>query len=312
MLSAVPPRIPSLLSWPTSDLVDHYPDLAPLRTALRARDWPAVVAFFDDLPDHNDPTVAVAMVAEMRGVEAYLRVAGGGPSDSTLAGTLLGARLVRMAWLARGAQRAVVTSAGQFRKFHEILHEAERVLAEVTAEEPGNIAAWTARLRTARGLEMGQAEANRRYERAAKARPHPLSAQLSYVQQLCPKWGGSLEALHAFARRCADEAPAGSLSSVAVAEAHLEHAYQGRMTYLRQPSVRAEIQEAVARSVGHPDFRPVHGWVQAESSFAFVLRLAGDRRGARTRLARLGNRLTEYPWHSAVQLKMARLFQLGG
>ncbi|ATO13624.1 hypothetical protein CO540_07080 [Micromonospora sp. WMMA2032] len=307
MLSGVRlPKIPSLLGVPSYDLVDHYADLAPLRRALRARDWPAVVAFFDRLPEHDDPTVATAMVAETRGVETFLRVAGGGPAESTLAGTLLGARLVWMAWQARGSARARYTSRGQFASFHQILHEAERVLGEVTAEEPGNIAAWTARLRTARGLEMGQAEANRRYERAAKARPDPFFAQLTHVQQLCPKWGGSLDRLLGFARHCAETAPPGSLNAAAVADAHLEFAYESGIAHLRSPAVLHEIRGAVARSVGHPDHRPVHGWVQAECSFSYVLRLAGDLPGAAARLAALGNRVTIYPWPSAGELRTAR------
>lgn len=265
-----------------------------------------MVSFFDHLPEHNDPTVATAMVAEIKGVERFLRVAGGGPVESTLAGTLLGARLVTMAWDARGSARARYTSNHQFRSFHEILREAERVLGEVTAEEPGNIAAWTARLRTARGLEMGQAEASRRYERAAKARSHPFYAQLAHVQQLCPKWSGSLEQMLRFARRCADTSPPGSLNATAVAEAHLEHAFALDDGYLRQPAVLDEIRDAVARSVGHPDFRPVHGWAQAECSFSYALWLAGDLPGAAARLAVLGNRVTIYPWHNALQLKSVR------
>ncbi|GAA1420600.1 hypothetical protein [Catellatospora coxensis] len=280
------------------DRVHHYPDLAPLRAALRAKDWPAVVAYFERLPEHNDPTVATYLVAETRGVEKFLRTAGGGPASSTLAGSLLGARLVIMAWDARGAGRADVTSDRQFREFHKILLEAEQVLGDVTAENPGDVAAWTSRLKTARGLSMGLDEANRRYERAAKARANPVAAQSNHLQQLCPKWGGSLERLHAFARACADNAPAGSLNAAVVAEAHLEHAYhEGNLHYLRQPPVLAEIQDAVARSVGHPDHRPVHGWVQAEACFAFVLWHAGDYAGAAERMAALGDRVTDsYPW----------------
>lgn len=307
MLSGVPLlKISSLLGLPSYDLVDHYPDLAPLRRALHAEDWPAVVAFFDQLPEHDDPTVATAMVAETKGVETFLRTAGGGPAESTLAGTLLGARLVWMAWEARGAARARYTSNRQFASFHEILREAERVLGDVTTEEPGNIAAWTARLRTARGLQLGQAEANRRYERAAKARSDPFYAQLTHVQQLCPKWGGSLDTLLSFARRCAETSPPGSLNAAAVADAHLEFAYESGIAHLRSPAVLDEIRDAVARSVGHPDYRPVHGWVQAECSFSYVLWLAGDLSGAAARMAALGNRITIYPFGSPRDFRTVR------
>ncbi|MFD0592310.1 hypothetical protein ACFQZ4_06825 [Catellatospora coxensis] len=37
-----------------------------------------MVAYFERLPEHNDPTVATYLVAETRGVEKFLRTAGGG------------------------------------------------------------------------------------------------------------------------------------------------------------------------------------------------------------------------------------------
>ncbi|WP_422733592.1 hypothetical protein ACN26Y_24620 [Micromonospora sp. WMMD558] len=302
----MPIKLLNRAASPTHDPVEHYPDLAPLRQALHAEDWRAVVAFFDRLPDGDDPTVATDMVAQMRGVETYLRSVGG-PAESPLAGTLLGVRLVMLAWEARGSARSQYTSSRRFASFHETLREAEAVLSEVTAADPGNIAAWTARLCIARGLEMGPAEANRRYERAVGARPHPFTAQLAYVQQLCPKWGGSLEKMHDFARRCAEEAPPGSLNAAAVAEAHLEDAfYEGTFHYLRRPRVLTELQDAVAVSVGHPDYRPVHGWVRAQSSLAMALWYAGDRAGAASRMATLDNRITEYPWRSVRQFRTVR------
>ncbi|GAA1897419.1 hypothetical protein [Asanoa iriomotensis] len=63
----------------------------------------------------------------------------------------------------------------------------------------GDNADWTARLTTARGLEMGQAEARRRYDRLAALDPHHLPGQRQLLQQLCAKWGWSLEDMHAFA-----------------------------------------------------------------------------------------------------------------
>ena len=309
MLSAVATLSPpSAFGIPSYDYVRHYPDLAPLRQALLAGYWAGIEAYFDKLPAYQDPTIATAMVARTRGVEKFLQVAGGGPGTSVLAGTLLGTRLVVKAWNARGLARARQTSKSRFRSFHQLLRQAEQVLSDVTAADPGNIAAWTARLRTARGLQMGIAEATRRYEQAAKARPHPLDAQLSHLQQLCPKWGGSPEHMHRFARQCAESSPPGSLNAVAVAEAHLERAYHvGSFSYLRQRHVRESVLNAVARSVDHPEFRPVHGWVQAECSFSRVLWLAGERRAAAERLRVLGNRVTTYPWDSRLQLKAIQL-----
>ncbi|WP_157746322.1 hypothetical protein [Micromonospora inositola] len=283
---------------PTTNRLHHYPELRPLRQAVLSRDWPAVTRFFADFPTDQDPSVAVAMVAELRGVETFLQGAGGGPASSTLAATLLGARWVVMGWEVRTARYASQVSRQQFAQFHDYLARADNLLGDVVMAEPDNVSAWTTRVRIARGLQLGLAEAWRRYNRAAKARPHPVTAQLTLAQQLCPKWGGSFPELHAFAQRCAAEAPPGALNAAVVAEAHIEQARAepSASRYMRRPEVREQLRQAVARSVGHPAYRPVFGWVQAHSSFAYAWTLAGDRRSAAPHFAALGNRFTSFPW----------------
>lgn len=283
---------------PTANRAHHYPELRQLRRSLLSRDWPAVSRFFADLPAEQDPSVAVSMVVELRGVETFLEEVGGGRAASPLAATLLGSRWVKMGWEARSSLYASQVSREQFAKFHTFLARADDLLGDVVTAEPGNVAAWTTRVRIARGLQVGLPEARRRYQRAAEARPHPFVAQLDMVQQLCPKWGGSFRELHAFAERCAAEAPPGALNAAVVAEAHIEQARAERSAsaYMRQPAVREQLREAVARSVGHPAYRPVFGWVQAHSSFAYAWTLAGDRRSAAPHFAALGNRFTSFPW----------------
>ena len=53
---------------------------------------------------------------------------------------------------------------------------------------------------------------------------------------------------------------------------------------------------AAARSVLHPDFRPVHGWLGAHSVFAFTLFHAAARDRAAVHFAAMGNRVSSYPW----------------
>jgi hypothetical protein len=295
-VSALTPPAP--LKRPSLDPILHYPDMAPLRQALMTEDWASVVAYFDGLPAVHDPSVAVRAVALMPTVEVFLRRTAGGAAGSPLAGTLLGARLVAMAWAARGSLRSEYTTRAQFARFHQMLEQAESVLSEVTAEQPDNVAAWTDRVRIARGLQMGLSEARRRYEQAAKARPHPFLAQMTFAQQLCPKWGGTLDLLHAFARQCAAEAPEGALNAAIVADAHLEHELAGGgPRYFRNPEVLAELQQAVARSVGHPSYEPVHGWVLAQNTFVAALLWTKDAKTTAARLQALGNRVSESPWN---------------
>ncbi|WP_200210179.1 hypothetical protein [Micromonospora coerulea] len=285
----------TVFAVPTKNRLDHYPELRPLRQALLSRDWPAVTRFFAELPADQDPSVAVTVVAELRGVETFLE---GAAASSTLAATLLGARWVVMGWEVRTALYASEVSRKQFAQFHAFLARADNLLGDVVMAEPGNVAAWTTRVRIARGLQVGLTEAWRRYNQAAEAQPHPFTAQLDLAQQLCPKWGGSFPQLHAFAQVCAAEAPPGALNAAVVAEAHIEQARAepSASRYMRQPEVREQLRDAAARSVGHPAYRPVYGWVQAQSSFAYAWSLAGDRRSAAPHFAALGNRFTSYPW----------------
>lgn len=65
---------------------------------------------------------------------------------------------------------------------------------------------------------------------------------------------------------------------------------------MRRPQVREQLHQAVSRSVGHPAYKPVHGWVQARSNFAYAWCLAGDSARAAVHFAALDNRVTAYPW----------------
>ncbi|GHJ42699.1 hypothetical protein Cs7R123_00410 [Catellatospora sp. TT07R-123] len=293
------PPLSSLFRSTTTDLIDHYPDLLPLRDAVRAQNWPAVEGFFASLPPQHDPTVAVAMVAKMKRVEIFLSRSGGDPVTSPLAATLLGARLVWLGWEIRTAAQAQYVSDQQFKTFHEYLSRADRLLNEVTSEQPDDIAAWTTRVRIARGLGLGQAEARRRYERAAKARPHPLTAQLDMVQQLCPKWGGSAQAVQAFARECVAQAPPGSLNGAVMADAYLELVSFGGGPEISASDARQDLLSAAAASALDPAFRQVHGWVAALNLLTFALMRAGRPGEAGALFTMLDNRLTEYPWNAA-------------
>ncbi|MEV1288944.1 hypothetical protein [Micromonospora sp. NPDC049679] len=141
----LPVKASTLFGVPTMSRADHYPQLRPLRQAMRSQDWPGVTRFFAELSIEHDPSVAVGMVAELRGVEKFLESAGGGPAHSTLAATLLGARWVVMGWEARTARRASSVSRGQFAQFHDFLARADNLLGDVVTAEPGNVAAWTTR-----------------------------------------------------------------------------------------------------------------------------------------------------------------------
>jgi hypothetical protein len=291
----------SLFSPVRTDVVAQYPDLAPLRRAVKSKDWRSVSDYFGIFPARADQSLAVRLVADSAGSERFLQRVVDSDRDSSLARTLLGARLIVMAWNARGAYYARYVSQAQWRLFGEHLQHAERVLGDATAIDPTNAAAWTQRITTARGLSLGTDEARRRYERVAEHCDAPYAAQAQLLQNLCPKWGGSLAEIHAFANECLAQAKVGSLGGAVVAHAHVEHAFTSDYmsevrNYLGQRKVREELAAAAAHTVLHPDFQPTHGEVAANTVFTYAFCIGGDYVRAARHFAVLRNRSTDYPW----------------
>ncbi|MGV9244577.1 hypothetical protein [Streptomyces sp. NPDC003710] len=285
---------------PDFEIASAFPEVTWLRQAATARDWVSIRQYLDGLPRETNRGFAVGVLAEVDGVEGWMREILAAAPDDVLALTVLGSREVRIGWEIRTAAPAKQVSREQFAGLHAHLRQAEQLLIRATALDPSSDAAWAERLTTAMGLQLGQNEARRRYDRLAAHHPHHFSAQGRLLQQLCPKWGGSWEAAHAFARECLLGAPDGALSGGLVAEVHMEHwlALRGREReeYLRQGHVRAELVEAAERSALHPGFRRDYGWVVVQGYFAALFSLTGDLARAAACFRALGNLASQYPW----------------
>lgn len=291
---------PSSLPPPDFELASAFPEAAWLRQAAAVSDWAAIRQYVDGLPYGTDRSFAVRVLSEVDGIEQWLRPLVDAAPDDVLALTVLGAREVRIGWEIRTTARAEHVSREQFAGLHAHLRQAEQLLIRATALDPSHDAAWAERLTTAMGLQLGQNEARRRYDRLAKHHPHHFSAQGRLLQQLCPKWGGSWEAAHAFARECMLGAPGGAMNGGLVAEAHMEHwlALRGqeREQYLRQDHVRIELVEAAERSALHPHFHRGYGWITAQGYFAALFSLMGETPRAAVCFDALGNLASDYPW----------------
>ncbi|WP_329369811.1 hypothetical protein [Streptomyces sp. NBC_01483] len=291
----------SSLPPPDFEVTSAHPEVAWLRQTVAAWDWEGVRQYLAGLPQGTDPSFVFRTVAEVEGVEEVLREMVAAAPDDVFALTLLGAREIEIGWEARTDSRAERVTREQFATFHAHLRTAEQLLIRATAIDPSYALAWAERLNTARGLQLGQNEARRRYDRLAKHHPHHFTAQARLLQQLCPKWGGSWEAAHSFARDGMLGAPEGTLNAGLVAEAHIEHwldlsAGRERNEYLGQSHVHAELVEAAERSVSHPQFRREYGWVGVQGHFAALFSLIGDTARAAAHFRALGNLASEFPW----------------
>ncbi|MFY1636266.1 hypothetical protein ACN27F_23840 [Solwaraspora sp. WMMB335] len=283
----------------TTDLATAHGELADLRAIMPAGDWVALRTLADSQPPAAR-TELVWYASSLPGATVLAqRQVDADPTDG-LAAALLGSCLIAAAWQVRTSARAQHVSREQFREFHRVLRGAERMLIDAVAYQPADPALWVCRLITARGLQLGQAEARRRYDRLAECDPHHLPGQLTYLQQICPKWGGSFDEMHSFAREAMLAAPDGAAQGSLVAQAYVEHlldlAAKQRDDYRKDPRVRAELGEAAARSVLHPAFDQQYGWINAVSRFALVFSLLGDHAAAAPHFAAVGNLVSEDVW----------------
>ncbi|MFE1875964.1 hypothetical protein ACFW9N_34760 [Streptomyces sp. NPDC059496] len=299
-MSALPPP-----GRPVFEPADRIPSLAALRTAARSKEWDAITSAFAGLRDEDDRALACRTVAETSGTELFLRETANRLPRDPLARTLLADRLIQTGWQIRSSHRAEHVSQQQFNDFHAHLRRAELLLIDVCAEHPEYALAWYLRVITSRGLQLGVGETRRRYDRLAEHHPHHFSGQSQLLQQICPKWGGSWEAVHGFAQECTQNAPAGSptgaLTAMAQMEHYLEVAEKGGTraaeTYLREPDNHARLLDAAARSVLHPAFRAdAHHAVNAHSAFAAAHSAAGRPAEAAPHFRALGNRASVFPW----------------
>jgi hypothetical protein len=229
-----------------------YPLVAGLRAAVDRGDWAMSREIVDAVePAERTRLLRFAADRRSRRMDGFLSgIVANDPEDGAAA-AMLGFHRIHRAWLVR--TEAYRPSRWRFARFHQRLAQAEEVLAPATEANPDDPALWTARLTTARGLEMGLAEAGARYHRLAEIDPHHLPGQAALLQQLCPKWGGSWNLAFDFARECAAAAPSGAPNPVLVVEAHLERWCQdGARGWIASPAARDEIMAAGFRGCTTP------------------------------------------------------------
>lgn len=278
------------------------PDVGRVRAAASAGDWATVRLILEARPEREDRTELVRTVGETAGVERWITGVVEAEPEAALAKLVAGFRYIDWAWEARTGARAKHVSREQFALFHSRLRTAEEWLYEAAEREPEWALPWFGLQITGRGLEVGQHIARRRFEATVRRDPYHLGAHQQRLQQVCDKWGGSHQEMHAFARESALGAPGGTALGQLVPMAHIEHwlALDGglsRGAYMRRPEVVASLREAADHSFRHPDFVRSGGWLQVLNTFAMAFSLAEDKAGARECFVGSEGRVTESPWH---------------
>ncbi|MFI8966434.1 hypothetical protein ACIGO8_30470 [Streptomyces sp. NPDC053493] len=277
------------------------PDAWRVRVAAEAADWEAVREVLEARPEREDRTELLWAVADTAGVERWIAPVLEAEPEAALPRLVAGLRHVSWGWEARTGARAKDVSREQFEVFHARLRQAEEWLYEVAEREPGWTSPWYGLQIAGRGLQVGQVVARRRFEATVRRDPYHLGAHQQQLQQVCEKWSGSHEEMHAFARASAFGAPGGTLLGQLVAIAHIEQWLSldpgEDAAYMRRPEVAGSLAEAADHSYRHPDFVRRGAWLQLLNSFAMAFSLAGDHASARECFEATEGRVTEFPWH---------------
>ncbi|WP_425309561.1 hypothetical protein AADG42_12610 [Ammonicoccus fulvus] len=193
---------------------DASPQLAGIAWGFCRGDRPATLAMLEHLGTSDDSglTAALMTLAALPPTDQILPAWLHDTPTHPMLQALRGARLIETAWAIRSRVNAEQVSDEQFEGFFARLRDAEQGLIEVCGRYPGFGAPWALRLRTARGLQLGLSEIERRYDRLNEHHPHHFDGQNQLLQSLCPKWFGTWAKVFAFGDRVSGEAPPGTPS----------------------------------------------------------------------------------------------------
>jgi hypothetical protein len=285
------------------DTIDTVPEFCTVRDAIRTGDWPSAQEALLALPP-DEMGYALEMLADVDGVEQLLEAAVEQEPGSACARTALARRYIAIAWQVRSGARAENVSREQFEGFRSWLVPAEQQLVEACAVDGRFAPAWAARVHTARALEVGPAEARRRFDRVRAISPNDYPAQVHMLEYVLPKWAGSDAEARAFAEESASEAPPGSHSGALIAIYHLERWLEldggdPGAAYMTDAAVVDDLVLAAERSVRHADYAGGPIGIQAHSAFAMAFWLASQPDEAAVHFAALDSRATEFPWQYA-------------
>ncbi|MFD7640837.1 hypothetical protein ACFV4P_09290 [Kitasatospora sp. NPDC059795] len=285
---------------PALDPTFGDPELALLIERGAAGDWPGVRAVLEQARDQADLVTMVDLVSDLSGTQVWLAQAVEQHPEDDLALLVAGARQLVWGWEARSNAQAKYVGADQWKVFGERLERAEEQLFEVAERQPDWLGPWYFLQITGRGVSVPKEAAARRFEAAVRRHPHHAASHRQRLQQLCAKWGGSHEEMHAFARASMLAAPEGSPLGELVAYAHIEHWLaldRGEDSrYMCSPAVARSLHEAAERSIWHPDAVRGRTWAGAHNTFAMAFSLCGERQAAHRVFTELDGRVTKSPW----------------
>lgn len=263
-------RTPPALPEPRILPQDGDVGLTRLLGIARSRDWNALRGELAAL-EGNDLSSLLSNVCVKTP-----EIGGWVPNDAKdpLAQAVLGADMIEQGWRVRTADRAQHVSQEQFREFHRLLRIAEVHLYASAELDASSVAPWYSLQISGRGLQVGLDVQQRRFDAALARCPGHLGSHRQMLQQLCRKWSGSHERMHAFATE-AMRGPHGDILGELIPTANFEHLGDlpkdsPERSFIRSEQSRTEILEAAERTVFRPGYSNPRSPYLAANSFLWA------------------------------------------
>lgn len=209
------------------------------------------------------------------------------------------------AWDARSAAVASQVTAGQWAEFArrlEISRKDVETFRRLRPQDPNGLAML---LIVAKGENLTLQERTAIYDELHRLDPQHYPGARNYLDAILKKWGGSHEMALDFAMRSMRGAPPGSSMGGLVLAAMVEE-WLCRMAFDGDPDGAADFcesapvleltQEAYTCSLGSQAFVETAFTVHLRNETAFWLYLTGAAAALKVELARLGKRVTRWPW----------------
>ncbi|PPK64027.1 hypothetical protein V5P93_006408 [Actinokineospora auranticolor] len=236
---------------------------------------------------------------------------GDGLSQAEAADLLLwlGSTLIAEAWRIRGAGWRRSVDDERHRLFRSRLREARDPLMAAAKLAPNDATPWVELQRYARGLRLDRTQHDLAWIEATDRCPTSYPAHAARLQSLTGKWGGSHEAMFAFARETVAKCEPGSPLVAMLPTAHAEYllvegdrhiaegnawAYVKLNTRHFTPTVREELVAADEKWRSPEDASA--GDLEAHNLLGWAMLEIGDHDRARAHLSKVGNRPSYLPW----------------
>ncbi|GAA2493360.1 hypothetical protein [Winogradskya humida] len=288
--------------WPFKKLAFDPTFGDPAARAIAAAgergDWATVRDGLTAVTDWDQREFYLCLAVEREGPQPWIDDWIKAEPKSALPYLAKGRQQIVYAWEARSTKLAKDVSQDQFAVFFRRLKLAEDALDEAATRDRDSPIAWSQRVVTAMGRQLGVGEARHRFSEATARDRWNRGAHRNLLNQLHEKWSGQEGIGVEFARQTVEDMPDGSELGVLVPEAYLQHAgrHDEGIDYLRRTGVIAELYAAGGKSVRHPAFQRRPGYQAAEGYFALAFVLAGEFQAAATHLDAIGDLPAEDPW----------------